>query len=413
MTVRFRRWRLVALAIIGALMSAHIAAEGIGRWVSNRGVDIVLAALGSQQSEFLADRAQRFFELRDYATAERVAREAVGGAPLNQKAVRVLGMAQIAQGNSRGNETLRAAGELGWQDVPTQAWLMLDSLQRGDAQAAMFRADALARRAGMRPELLQVIVAFARDDTTLPLLLERLELNPMWRHEFFALASNANPTEVESLALLLRRLEEGPAPPTREEIAPVVRRLVELAAYDQAEALATDLLRQSMSSEEEGLLGDGEFALPELYRARAQERTPFDWEIGSARGATAMVSDFRGGSEGGVLFVDSNGAERTVLATKMIRIPPGPYRLGYSIESEDSAAFRRFQWSVVCMPGGETLTPEAEGALVPGESKRIELPFVVPPSGCEAQAVRLQAGFESPRNTVTAQFDDIEIRTGS
>ena len=389
-------------------MSLLLAAQGLGQWANNRGLGIMLEALGSRDADFLAKSAQRSFELRNYAAAEAVARRAVEGAPLHQKALRIVGMAQVAQGNPQGHETVRAAGLLGWQDVPTQAWLMIDALQRGQPQEAIFRADALARRAGVRPELLPLIVAFADDSTTLPTLLDRLELAPTWRRDFFRMASEATATQTNTRDMLLRRLQRGDAPPTREEVTPVVRRLVVLGDYDRADALATDLLGKPRSGSG-NLVDDGGFALADVYRRPNNERTPFDWEIGSTRGATATVGA-SAGQDDGALYVDSNGAQPAVLATKVVRVPPGSYRFAFTVVSPDANALERFNWSATCLPGTQALLEETSAALVAGQARRVELPLTVPSSGCEAQTLRLHAKSTSPRETVGARFDDIEIR---
>lgn len=400
-----RRSHRVLLIAAGILMTLLIGAEALGHWAHNRGIGLMLEALGSRDSEFLGKSAQRDLEVGNFAAAEQKARKAVLHMPIHQKALRIQGMAQLAQKRPEGNETIRTAGLLGWRDVPTQAWLMMDNLQGGDARNAMNRADAVARRSGMRTELFSMMALFAGQPATQPILMERLQLNPDWRSDFFRYARQATADQAQVLDRLLRSLKAGSTPPTREEVAPVVRKLVDLGAFTQAEALASDMLGGSRTGSQNPVW-DGSFSAAEAYEDPDYARTPFEWELGSAPGVTVFVSEEEGN---GALYAQTNGSRDAVLASQTIRVPAGNHVLRFMVRSDRENALERFQWQITCVPGTVQLLPEVAVALTKDKPQVLEIPFTVPAEGCEGQTLRLRSESVIPRASASIRVDDVAV----
>jgi hypothetical protein len=406
------RWqRLVALGLAIA-MSVLIAMEGIGRWAFNRGIGSLLEISGSNNAESYARQAERLFAQRNYPAAESFALVALDRSPVHQKALRTLGMARTAMGNSNaGRRAMEAAGRLGWQDVTTQSWLMWDAQQAGKQKEALARADALARRGTMAPGLFRVLTAFAADPATRPLLLARMAKGPEWRVDFFKLSSSATLDEAALTEVLLRQLSRSPAPPARAEVVPVVRRLADLDAYGRAAALSSDLLREGPSAKGE-LIGDGNFRRFEIYAGKPADHTPFDWDLGDTPGATAVV-ERPDRPDDGALYVESNGARRAMLASKIVRIPAGAHRLSFTVRGPDPEALDRFRWSLTCVTGKDELMGSAALAPVSQAAGQRSVPFAVPARGCEYQRIQLIANEAAERRYVSAYFDDVSVRPSS
>ena len=404
------RWqRLVAVAL-GIAMSVLLAMEGVGRWAFNRNMSSLIEISGSNNADSYARQAERLFAQHKYPLAESFALVALDRSPVNQKALRTLGMARTAMGRSdSGRRAMDAAGRLGWQDIATQTWLMWDAQQRQRPQEALARADALARRGAMAQGLFRVLVAFGADPATLPPLVKRLELASGWRPEFFVLAEGATLAEAQTADLLLRRLQRTSAPPLREEVVPVVRRLFDLGAYQQAEALAANLLGTKRASGA-NLVEDGAFANLEIYAARDIHRTPFDWNFSAPpRGASVVELSDRPGD--GALYVKTDGLRRWALATKVIRVGPGPRTLSFSVASDNADALERFGWTLTCLPGGQQLIPGGAPDVDIGKAPAtVQRTFSVPASDCDFQILSLSSQTSSERDSVSATFDDVAIK---
>ncbi|MEO0062492.1 MAG: hypothetical protein RLZZ08_1052, partial [Pseudomonadota bacterium] len=136
--------RLVPVALIGALIpvawangAARLdAAYGTGARLSVRtpGLGPLLAA---SEREAKGGRPQRAIAL---------AARAVTKAPIDAAAVRTLAIRSLEAGqSSRGEGLLRAAGGLGWYDVPTQLMWSDIAYSAGDLAVAVQRLDAAMR----------------------------------------------------------------------------------------------------------------------------------------------------------------------------------------------------------------------------------------------------------------------------
>ena len=408
MTGELPRWSRILLVLLAIAMAAVLLVQGIGRWAFNRGIPTVLEMSGSQDADGYAKQGQRLFELGQYKVAEQYARTALKRSPMHQKALRTLGMAQVAQGKeAEGRRTMQAAGRLGWQDVATQTWLMWDALQLGQPGAALLRADALARRGTMATGLFKVFVTFGSEPRTRALLLRRLEKASEWRPDFFRFSTAATLAEAETAERLLRELKRGSAPPAREEVVPIVRRLAALGAFERAANLSSDLLGEPRANAADAI-GDGDFKRFDIYGDRAVYRTPFDWEFGTTPGATAVVEQPDQPGDG-ALYVEANGARKAMLANKVVRIPPGPHLLSFTIRSPEKKALARFQWTVTCLSNGQQLLGDVTGFEISNQPTRRSLPFTVP-AGCPFQQLQL-AALEAPeRQAVSAYFDDVAVR---
>ena len=108
---------------------------------------------------------------------------------------------------------------------------------------------------------------------------------------------------------------------------------------------------------------------------------PFNWELESSGEGFAQ----RGTR---ALRVEYSGREDTRLASQLLALAPGTYRLTFTAEGQTDAEGGEIAWTVSCHPGGPTglEVPITGLDLSP---KRFSSEFTVPASGCPGQWLRL------------------------
>jgi hypothetical protein len=108
---------------------------------------------------------------------------------------------------------------------------------------------------------------------------------------------------------------------------------------------------------------------------------PFNWELET--GSNGFAERTNGGLE-----VQYDGREAARLASQLLLLPPGDYRLGFTAEGGATGENGRLAWTVSCHPGGQPIVV-AEIVGVDFNAKRINGTFTVPPSRCPGQWIRL------------------------
>jgi hypothetical protein len=120
---------------------------------------------------------------------------------------------------------------------------------------------------------------------------------------------------------------------------------------------------------------------------------PFNWEL-SVGGAGAAER-----SAGHTLRIDYYGRDNGNLASQLLMLSPGRYRLSFQATGDASGEGSRLVWSVGCDPGGARLL-QLPIAGVTSAQKRFAGSFTVPAGGCAAQWLRLDGApgdVESPQ----------------
>ena len=103
---------------------------------------------------------------------------------------------------------------------------------------------------------------------------------------------------------------------------------------------------------------------------------PFNWNFNSSSAGVAEPA-------GGQMRVLFYGRENTVLASQLLLLPPGDYRL--SVPVSGASAPQSLAWTVICMPARKRLME-----LELGPSATAQASFEVPVSGCQAQSLQLR-----------------------
>jgi hypothetical protein len=296
---------------------------------------------------------------------------------------------------------MAVAGKLGWRDIVTQLWLFRRMLLASDIDAALDHADALLRRQDVAPRaLFAALAAAARDPRSTEPLVRHLAQNPGWRSRFFVfLSAYAQPPETDVARALLMRLARGPTPPTDEELAVYLRRLVGDARFEDA---ARDWRALTHGAGQTGFVYDGDFERP-------IGQTPFDWSFSDAAGWSAGVSDAPGEQgRGQALRIDYDGVSPPKPVRQMLVLPPGAYRLSGRSYNEGESDPKALVWGVVCATTGEVLA----GAPTPRPASQwspFSVDLNVPAARCPAQWLVLSAAPGDAGADIAVWYDNLVV----
>lgn len=358
------------------------------------------------------DRAFSAFDLIDQrqsvdlATVRALARSGLLDAPLNPRALRILGqVADASKDDADALKLMQAATRLSLHDVIAVTWLLIKSAEAKDYETTIHYADIVLRT---MPELngyvVPVLAHIAEDKGSAGLLKAALLGNPPWRDLFLQGFPPAARDERAPLDLLLA-LRQTANPPNADDINRylnflVGHRMYSLAYYTWLQFLPLDQLRSS------GLLYNGSFEL-------APSGSPFDWSISQGSGVSIDVEPRPDESGEHALVVNFElGRVDYHSVTQLIMLAPGPYRFAGLYKGE-LVGPRGLRWRVVCAENADQ--PLAESAMIRGRASAwtdTTLDFTVPAQGCRAQYLSLDLDSRMPSEqfvTGSIWFDDLQI----
>jgi hypothetical protein len=135
---------------------------------------------------------------------------------------------------------------------------------------------------------------------------------------------------------------------------------------------------------------------------------PFNWDLaGGAPGAAER-------SAGHALQVDYYGRDNGNLASQLLMLRPGRYRLSFRASGDASGESSRLIWTITCDPGqGSLLQLPVTG--VKSAPRSFAGAFIVPAGGCPAQWLRLSgiSGDVSGAQSATISGMSIQGEGGS
>jgi hypothetical protein len=330
--------------------------------------------------------------------------ESLSEFPLNARALRLLGQLLARTGDeTSATKAMQTAARYSSQEVIAVDWAMRSSFQNKDFHAAAHYADVLMR---MKAELyefaLPILGRMAEDNVAKKEIQELFATNPPWRFWFFnelgmTVTNARTPLEV------LLSLKDTDAPPTPGEVQSYIRflfqhGLAKFAYFAWRQFLPPEQLANT------GLLFNGDFQT-------VPSGVSFDWTLEPADSAFIDIGPRPEDPEKRALSVEFGQGRvnfRGVHETTILR--PGAYRMKGSYQG--SVVGRRgMVWSVLC-PGSITI---GESPMILGvfpEWRQWEFDFKVPPSGCEAQTVRLDLAARSSSEQLVSgliRFGDLSI----
>lgn len=207
-------------------------------------------------------------------------------------------------------------------------------------------------------------------------------------------------TRDSTLALLSEDSRNAPlilslAPETLDGAAPadwhgrLIQSLIRAGDYAGADALWSRV---------SGVANRGLLFNPQFRVSSAPP--PFNWQFSTG---SAGVADPSGS---GGLDVIYYGRADVSLASQLLRLAPGRYRLAMRVEGPSQAS--GLAWTIICVPSSKALVQLPLGTVGKG---MIAADFAVPPGDCPAQAIELRG---RPANSeATEQFTISNLRLDS
>ena len=161
---------------------------------------------------------------------------------------------------------------------------------------------------------------------------------------------------------LLTGLAAGPTPPTDDELAVYLNRLL---SEQKLPAGASDWRRLSPpGAGQAGLVNNGDFERP----ARA---TPFDWVLGNGVGWTAQVVQAPGNGHGKALNVDYDNVSPPQQLQQYLVLAPGQYRLSGMVFDQSGQGADSLSWRLSCAGARQALAG-ARDRRRPGRMARLQ-----------------------------------------
>ena len=380
------------ILLAAALLAWLVAANGIAAGMALGGDDAGAARI-APDADRLSLHAQQLYFAKDYRGALAVAHEALRLSPIQTRAIRVAGMAELALGHEdAGLRAMNAAALGGWRDNATQLWVMQMALYGGDNDSAMQRADALVRRATVPEQVFAAFRTMDRDAAFRRSLIARLGDQPDWRGLMFLDLRRSAPAELPGVIALIGEIDRTPRPVSDLEIFPLVERLLELgrigAAYDLWHARAPRAGVQPGNQ-----LYDGGFAVALAHRGVASVPR-FEWTIDPDATGLATVEAAPAG--GAVLRARSDAGAAATLASQALALAPGRYTLTMDIAAGGERDMAGFAIAARCAGSDAALTPDNPD-LRPLGSDRLRLVAAIEvPAGCARQDLVIRARGGTP-----------------
>lgn len=396
--------------------------------VRNGGVSVVLAAmavfLGWQVAKAMAtDRlppemavrmspssaaalsraAESELEAGRFDNAEYLASRSLARAPFDARALRVVGLTKDKAGDTAlADDLLTLAGNWSLRDDPAHAWLFEHRLKLGQYSSAFAHADTLARRRrDIWPNLFELFaVAGTEDPHALPVLVLLVAETPPWRQAFLNGLIDA-PTERNQrlLVALAVNLQRTKAPLTRDELVQVYAALLRTGQAGLVKLVRTQTGRPAATA----TVINGGFEPP-------SNPAPFEWTLGPAVGIVPeiMPDPVRKGDS--ALRVEYDGFSTGVVASQLLQLAPGQYRLTVEARADAGAVNERLRWVLGCYGNSQALAQmRPDLSKVGAEWKPISFAFDIPDQGCELQSLVLQATPENHHSTVIAWYGRLSI----
>lgn len=324
-------------------------------WLANSGM--TQAALSFDPSSSVANETAALTALtaRDFEAAHTYAQNALRAAPVNQEALTIFA---LSGKRSLIPSLMALSGGLGWRDLQTQLYLVQQAIQNGDADVFAQRFDAYQRQAPANASILSLLDRYVSDGNVRDAIVRRLAAQPDWRSDYLQHVDTFDARVIAGRELLLTALSRAGSPAALTEIQPYVAQLANQGSAIDAHRIWMRFIahRDAWS----GLVYDGGFK----YLGGSDSPSPYEWNLPNISGASATAETV---SQGHVLHIQSDGTSNGPLATELLWLAPGDYRLLVHASVGENVIQREenypFEWSVLCDDVRQLLSsPDGEGA---------------------------------------------------
>ena len=354
--------------------------------------------LAPGSAEVLARAAEGEMRAGEMEDAGYLARLSLSRAPFDVEALRVLAMSEAEAGRTvEADELMTLAGNWSLRDNAAHSWLIESRLRQGNYASAFAHADTLVRRrADLRPQVFNLFSTAAETDPRSgPYLVAELADSPPWRAEYLQ-SLYRRPDGLQLLAGLALGLEQTEGPFTDAEL----QSLYQGRRIPGLKTIRETLDRPSATT----ILVNGEFADQETI-------LPFGWQLGVGPGiSVGLLNDDRK-PELTALRVIHDARNPEELASQVVLMQPGTYRLSGRQRLENGRGRSGFAWQVQCLETSGIISEvrfdldmEAQADWSPFQTR-----VVVPEQGCTAQTVKLVPINTGRRTDIVIWFSQLAL----
>ncbi len=247
---------------------------------------------------------------------------ALAADPLSQQAVNGVIAAQMrATGDTRqAMQQILLLRQLGWRNNSALQNMLWRAGTVGDLPMMMDTLDALLRREKLLGQIYPILNLMTTDASFRALLIQRLKNRPSWSKYYFQSASDlSRPAEIEGRFLVMRSVQRTGGQLSRNEIAPILPKLIGMGAAPQAFELW-----QAQDGAVMRPLDDANFLKASRPTQTDALPIPFEWQLGSGSG---YFTDAGRDEHGTFLSIDWNGRGAPALASQLTSATPGRYRI--------------------------------------------------------------------------------------
>ncbi|BBU60271.1 hypothetical protein MSC49_02060 [Methylosinus sp. C49] len=370
LVVAFLSWRIVAHGL-SALLAPHDPRKAL--------------TFDAADPTTLMQLAQRELAQDDKARAKKarsIAARLLAVDPLAPGALSLYGKVAERLGDAeRAERILRLAAAHLPIDLVAHVWLYTSALANGRLLEALDELDILLRaRPSLARQLAPSLQATLGGGAAVEdRFFRQLAAAPPWRAAMLAelapIIQNPN-----VLLRLFGSLKTSKAPPSDEEMGPLLARLLHDGRYDEAYAAWLAHLPQERLGKL-GLLYNESFQYP-------VSNLPFDWTFTPTSGATIALTEE---SERKTLSVEFSGARVSFGHVRhMLMLAPGRYAFSGAAGTDDLDNELGLRWRIYCAanPSQTLATTRLLKKTTPLRVFRTE--FTVPSEGCDAQWLKLE-----------------------
>lgn len=334
------------------------------------------------------------------AKAEGVAIRSFERSPLSPAAVRTLAYVADMRGQpDRALALMRFSLRLTRRDFPTHLWFIEHYVGKDDLPNALNHYDMALRTSALaHPVLMPILIKATEDSRLIRPLAKVLDRRPVWKDDFIRDVISKGPSAL-NVALLSEYVAASGNPFSAVRIDNLTDRLVAEGQFTRAAKLAKrDYQNQ--------LVANGGFET-------AIGSSPFDWKLTSDFDLGAAVSsqgktgpDLQPGRSG-ELQIDAAAGRGGEIASQLLLLSPGRYRLTADWSAAASDAGGSAFWTVTCATGEKQVILTIDVTKTNQQNRDAE--FDVAGAGCPAQRLSLSVRSASDTQGYSGSVDNVTV----
>lgn len=369
-----------ALALLGLAAVLIVAVQaGLSARALQRQEPAAAAAWAPWSTRAHERQATAYLLQSRTAEALGAADAALRLSPISTPAIRTVAIVRMMQGQAgAGDRLLEIAAALGWRDVITQLWAISAAQRSGEADKAVMRAEALFRQSIFDSSALALLLDPSASGEVRERLVKALAERPEWRRQFLKAGSTLPPRPLGQFELLVAQLGATKAPPTMDEMQPLIDRFIDAGAIGRAQ-------HAWAATRGKGIVLNGDF---ENVGQRDGIEAPADWDISG--------QDLIGLSLGSPKFARGPGHSLRIFNTRTgapiiaqrLMLAPGAYQLSYRSSGQEGGGVM-LKWTLRCQGQNfDQSTVQRPGGA--GGWQRAQAIFTVPNQYCSIQRLALE-----------------------